>query len=118
MTERMQKKDVVWRLARRMATGERTAEAWLNAFTEPLYEAVTGGRSVTLPGFGDIRTAVTCHRFGVRRRVAALQSPKSSGTLSRSTLKLATVFANAGDAVRMNQAAEHQRYVVASSTTP
>jgi DNA-binding protein HU-beta len=52
MTDRIQKKDVVHRLARRMSTDERTAEAWLDAFTEALYEAFKEGRSVTLPGFG------------------------------------------------------------------
>jgi nucleoid DNA-binding protein len=52
MVDRMQKKDVVQRLARRMGTDERTAEAWLGALTETLYEAFKEGRSVTLPDFG------------------------------------------------------------------
>jgi nucleoid DNA-binding protein len=52
MADRMQKQDVVQRLARRMGTGEQTAEAWLDALTEVLYEAFKKGRSVTLPGFG------------------------------------------------------------------
>jgi nucleoid DNA-binding protein len=52
MCDRMQKKDVVRRLARRMGTDERTAEVWLDAFTETLYEAFKADRSVTLTGFG------------------------------------------------------------------
>jgi Bacterial DNA-binding protein len=52
MTDRLQKKDVVHRLARRMGTDEQTAAAWLGAFTDTLYEAFKEGRSVTLPGFG------------------------------------------------------------------
>jgi nucleoid DNA-binding protein len=59
MSERIQKKDVVQHLARRMGTDEQMAEAWVDAFTETLYEAFKEGRSVTLPGLGSfyIRTA-------------------------------------------------------------
>jgi hypothetical protein len=52
MTDRLQKKDVVHRLARRMRTDEQAAEIWIDAFTDTLYEAFKEGRSVTLPGFG------------------------------------------------------------------
>ena len=52
MTNRIQQKDVVQLLARRMSTDEQTAEAWIDAFTETMYEAFKAGRSVTLPGFG------------------------------------------------------------------
>ena len=52
MTDRLQKKDVVQRLARRMDTDEQTAAVWLDAFIETLYEAFKEGRSVTLPGLG------------------------------------------------------------------
>jgi DNA-binding protein HU-beta len=51
MTDRLQKKDVVQHLARRMGTDEQTAEAWNDAFTKTLYEAFKEGRSMTLPGF-------------------------------------------------------------------
>lgn len=46
-------KDVVQRLARCMGTDEQMAEAWVDAFTETLYEAFKEGRSVTLPGLGN-----------------------------------------------------------------
>ncbi len=52
MNERLQRKDVVQRLARRMGTDEQTAAVWLDAVTETLYKALKEGRSVTLPGFG------------------------------------------------------------------
>jgi nucleoid DNA-binding protein len=52
MADRIQKKGVAQRLARRMGTNEQTAEVWLDAFTDTLYEAFKEGRSVTLPGFG------------------------------------------------------------------
>ena len=49
MTDRLQKKDMVQRLVRRMGTDEQTAAAWLGAFIDTLYEAFKEGRSVTLP---------------------------------------------------------------------
>ncbi len=52
MSERVQKKESTHRLAHRMETDERTAEARLETLTDTLYEAFTQGRSVTLPGFG------------------------------------------------------------------
>ena len=39
-------------MAHRMGADEKTAEAWLDAFTDTLYEAFKEGRSVTLPGLG------------------------------------------------------------------
>ena len=52
MSERIQKKEVLHRLAQRLGTDEPTAEVWLDAFIETLYEAFKEGRSVTLPGLG------------------------------------------------------------------
>ena len=52
MSERLQKKEIIHRLAQRMEVDERTAEAWLEAITDTLYKAFKEGRSVTLPGFG------------------------------------------------------------------
>ena len=52
MSDRIQKKEIIQRLAQRMDTDEKTAEAWFEAFTDTLYEAFKEGRSVTLPGFG------------------------------------------------------------------
>ena len=52
MTNRIQKNEVLSRLAQRMGADEKTAEAWLNAFTDTLYQAFKEGQSVTLPSFG------------------------------------------------------------------
>lgn len=52
MADRIQKKEIIQRLAQRMETDEKTAESWLEAFTDTLYEAFKEGRGVTLPGFG------------------------------------------------------------------
>jgi len=52
MAERIQKQEVVRRLASRMEMDETTAAAWLDAVTETLYEAIEAGESITLPGFG------------------------------------------------------------------
>ena len=52
MVDRLDKKEVVRRLAKHMKAEEKTAEDWLDAFTDTLYEAFKQGSSVTLPGFG------------------------------------------------------------------
>ena len=52
LSGRIQKKEVVRRIAQRMGADEKMAEAWLDAFTDTLYEALKEGRSVTLPGLG------------------------------------------------------------------
>ena len=52
MSSRIQKKEVVKRIAYRMAVEEKTAEAYLDATLDTLYEAFKAGESVTLPGFG------------------------------------------------------------------
>ncbi len=52
MRSRIQKQEVVSRIAQRMGTDEKNAEAYLDATLETLYEAFKAGESVTLPGFG------------------------------------------------------------------
>lgn len=52
MTDLLQRKDMVQRSARPMSTDERTAEAWLNPYTETLYDTLKESRNVILPGFG------------------------------------------------------------------
>ena len=52
MSSRIQKREVVKRIAIRMAVDEKTAEAHLDATLDTLYEAFKAGESVTLPGFG------------------------------------------------------------------
>ena len=52
VSAKIQKKELVDRIATRMAIDEKTAEAFLDATLEELYEAFKAGESVTLPGFG------------------------------------------------------------------
>lgn len=52
MAQRKQKSEIIERLAQRMQTDEEIAAKWLDGVTETLYEAITAGESVTLPGFG------------------------------------------------------------------
>ena len=52
MTERINKDELVRRLAVRMQADEATAAAWLDGIVETLYESFKAGESVTLPGFG------------------------------------------------------------------
>jgi DNA-binding protein HU-beta len=52
MNGRLQNKEMIHRLAQRMDVDEKTADVWLEAMTDTLYEALKEGRSVTFPGFG------------------------------------------------------------------
>jgi DNA-binding protein HU-beta len=52
MNNRVQKKDIAIRLARRMGSDENLAEQWIDAFTDTLCDAFKQGDSVTLQGFG------------------------------------------------------------------
>ena len=53
MSERIQKKDFVRRLAVRMKTNEAVSAMWLDAVLDTLYESVKEGQSVTFTGFGN-----------------------------------------------------------------
>lgn len=53
MSERIQKKEFVRRLAVRMKTGEAVSTMWLDAVLDTLYESFRSGESVTLSGFGN-----------------------------------------------------------------
>jgi DNA-binding protein HU-beta len=53
MAERIQKKEVVHRLAVRMKTSETMSAMWLDAMLDTLYESFKSGQSVTLSGFGN-----------------------------------------------------------------
>ncbi len=52
MSDRVSKKELITRLAARMETNEKTAEAWLDGFADEIVAAVRAGESVTLPNFG------------------------------------------------------------------
>ena len=52
MTERINKDELVRRLAARMNADEATATARVDGIVETLYDSFKAGESVTLPGFG------------------------------------------------------------------
>jgi DNA-binding protein HU-beta len=64
-----------------MRTAE-TAEVWLDALTDTLYEAFKEGRSVTLPGFGGFyvnpRGATWAFKFNPGQKLRALFGWSSS----------------------------------------
>ena len=49
---RIQKKDIAEKLAQMMNTSNETAEEWIDALIETLYESFKEGRSLTLEGLG------------------------------------------------------------------
>ena len=51
--ERIQKKEIVRRLAVRMRTGAAVSAVWLDVVPDTLYESFKVGQSVTLSGFGN-----------------------------------------------------------------
>ena len=53
----MQKAERVHRVATRMQTDDTTAQAWVDAMIETLYEAFKAGQGVTLPGRGGLYLA-------------------------------------------------------------
>jgi len=57
MAERMQKAERVHRVDTRMQTDDTTAQAWVDAMIETLYEAFKAGQGVTLPGRGGLYLA-------------------------------------------------------------
>jgi nucleoid DNA-binding protein len=52
MAERINKEEFVSRLAKNMKTDAETAEAWLDATLETMYQVFKSGKGITLPGFG------------------------------------------------------------------
>lgn len=52
MAESIKKKDLAARLAERMGTDAMTAEAWLDATFEEMYQVFKSGKGITLTGFG------------------------------------------------------------------
>jgi len=52
MAGRIEKNELVRRLAGHMETDEKTAEAWIDGFIGTLNESIKTGESVTLKGLG------------------------------------------------------------------
>ena len=76
MAKRIQKKEVVKRLASRLSVDEKVSEEYLDAVTETLYEAFKAGEGVTLPSFGsfylDRRRSGCVFKFNPSQKLKAL----------------------------------------------
>ena len=56
MAEHIKKEEVVRRLAKKMGTDEATAEVWLEATLEAMYQVFKSGKGISLAGFGSFWT--------------------------------------------------------------
>jgi nucleoid DNA-binding protein len=76
MAEHIQKAELVRRLAQRRNTDEETAEAWVDAILETMYEVFKSGKGLSLPGFGgfylDRRREGTVFKFNPGQKLRAL----------------------------------------------
>ena len=76
MAERIKKEEFVRRLAKTMKTDEATAEAWLDATLEAMYQVFKSGKGLSLSGFGgfylDRRRESTAFKFNPGQKLRAL----------------------------------------------
>ncbi|MGH9753840.1 MAG: HU family DNA-binding protein [Blastocatellia bacterium] len=76
MAERIDKEEFVSRLAKKMKTDAETAEAWLDATLDTMYQVFKSGKGITLPGFGgfylDERRDSTAFKFNPGQKLRAL----------------------------------------------
>jgi hypothetical protein len=77
MTGRIENREFTRRLADRMATDEKTTEAWVEGFIDTLYGSIKDGESVTLKGLGGFyvksnRRGTWTFRFNPGQRLRAL----------------------------------------------
>ena len=61
MPENIKKKEFAALLAQKMKVGDKTAEIWLDAFTDTLYECLKEGRGVNITNFGTFYLRITSH---------------------------------------------------------
>lgn len=73
---RIEKKEFVRNLAERMETDPATAERWLDATLEEMYQTFRSGKGLTLPGLGGFylarRPRGTAFRFNPGQKLRAL----------------------------------------------
>ena len=76
MAERVTKEEVVRRLAKKMRTDDATAEAWLEATLETMYQVFKSGKGLSLSGFGgfyvDRRGESTAFKFNPGKKLRTL----------------------------------------------
>ncbi len=59
MSENVKKKEFVNLLARKMKVSDKTAEIWVDAFTDTLYECFKQGRGVVITNLGTFYLRIT-----------------------------------------------------------
>jgi DNA-binding protein HU-beta len=59
MSENIKKKEFVSLLAQKMKTNEKTAEMWVDAFSDTLYECFRQGRGVVITNLGTFYLRIT-----------------------------------------------------------
>jgi DNA-binding protein HU-beta len=76
MADRIEKKEVVRRVAARMEADEAEAAAWVEGILEEMYDTFRTGQGLTLPGFGGFylerRGSRTAFKFNPGQRLRAL----------------------------------------------
>jgi nucleoid DNA-binding protein len=76
MTKRIQKDEIVKRVASRLFIDEKMSEEYLDAVLETLYEAFKSGESVTFKNFGnfylDCRRSGCVFKFNPSQKLKAL----------------------------------------------
>jgi len=76
MAERINKDEFVRRVAKRMKANETTAQIWVDAVLDTMYDAFRGGKGITLPGFGgfylDRRRDGCAFKFNPGQKLRAL----------------------------------------------
>jgi len=76
MAKRINKDEFVRRVAERMKTKEATAQTWVDAVLDTMYDAFKRGKGITLPGFGgfylDKRRDGCAFKFNPGQKLRAL----------------------------------------------
>ena len=76
MAKRIEKTEIVRRLASRLSVDTKVAEEYLDALLETLYETFKAGEGVTLPNFGsfylDRRRSGCVFKFNPSQKLRAL----------------------------------------------
>lgn len=82
MAESIKKKEFATRLAEKMGVDVNTAEVWLDATLDEMYEVFKSGKGITLTGFGgfylDQRRHGTAFKFNPGQKLKALFGWSSS----------------------------------------
>jgi nucleoid DNA-binding protein len=75
MAEHIKREEFVRRLAKKMETDEETAEAWLDATLEAMYQVFKSGKGISFAGFGgfylDRRRESTAFKFNPGQKLRA-----------------------------------------------